>query len=269
MQMDPGYYQAQVTLSILLYTGLGKPKEAVKLLDDARTRLAAQLVPEERQWIHLHLGHAFRVIGDIDRAAASYEQTKLLVDGNIQAWLGLAEMKLAQATTRPDTKPEDREKLLRSALQAAMKADSLLDKLADALTTLRFEDVPEGVELPFDRREYNRSVLDLRKTFRLKQRGLQLTIARIKVILGEKKEGILVLRRIIEDLGIDASDESRKIEADARAFLGTLYEEMGQALLALKEYRKVLKDLDPRHVESTKGMERLRRLTRQAGEAGN
>jgi len=269
MQMDPGFYQAQVTLAVLLYTGLEKPEEAVKLLEDARTRLASQLVPEERQWIHLHLAHALRITGEIDRAAASYEQTRLLAPDNVQAWLGLAELKLVQAMNGQAGKPEDRQKLLQSALEAAKTADSLLEKLEAGLTALRFEEIPAGVELPFDRREYNRSVMDLRKRFRGKQQQLHFTAAKAKCLLGDKKEGILDLRRAIDDLAVDAPKDSKKLEADMRTFLGTLYEEMGQPLLALKEYRKVLKDVDPQHEESKRGIERLKRHARQGSEASN
>jgi tetratricopeptide (TPR) repeat protein len=268
VRMDPGFYQAQVSLAILYYTDLGRAQDAVKLLEDARARLSARLVPEERQWIHLHLAHALRVCGDIDRAAASYEQTKLLVPTNIRAWLGLVDMKLAQATSGANLKPEERERLLGGALEASATADTLLDQIAKDHTALRFEEIPAGIELPFDRREYNRSVMDLRKRFRLKRQELQFATAKIKCLLGDKKEGMLILRRTIDDIATDPTEGSKKIEAGMRAFLGTLYEEMGSPLLALKEYRKVLQDVDPQHAECAKGLDRLKKIARQA-ETGN
>jgi tetratricopeptide (TPR) repeat protein len=266
--MDPGFVPAAVGLGAILYSELGKPDEAVKTLEDLRSRVTAEWTVQDREWIQLHLGNALRLKGDLEGAAAAYEQCRRLAPENVHAIMSLAEVTFAAATRVENMRPEERTLRLRSALESYEKAASLFDRFGGELSTLRIEELPPGVELPFNRREHNRSVIDLRRMYRLRKQESVFQSAKIRSLLGEQKEAVLLLRAGIDDLALEDSAQARKVETGMRSYLGVLYEEMGQPLLALKEYRKVLADLDAENPECLRGMERLRRQGK-AGAQGN
>ena len=160
-------------------------------------------------------------------------------------------------------KPEDRKEQLQGALEAAKEALAVLDSSSEDLVTLRAESVPLTGEVRFDRREYNRSIVSLRKMFRREKKDVAFKEAKILALQGDKTEAILTLKRATEDTPIDSDEAMKKLEADIRCYLGILYEDLGQPRLALKEFRKVLKDCVPDHAESLRGVERLRRYSGQ------
>jgi tetratricopeptide (TPR) repeat protein len=149
------------------------------------------------------------------------------------------------------------------ALEAARAATQVIDKTSEDLITVRSDNLPLAGEVPFDRREFNKSILGLRKKYRFEKKELSFKIAKILALRGDKREAVLTLKGGVEDVLLEADEASKKLEADMRCYLGLLYEEMGQSLLALREFRRVLKDFQPNHAEAQRGVERLRK---QAGD---
>jgi DNA-binding transcriptional MerR regulator len=174
---------------------------------------------------------------------------------------GQAEMQLA--TQGKDLKPEERKARLRKALDRGLRALGLIEKLKDQLVALRAEDMPAVEELAFDRREYNRSVVDIRRRLRRQALEQQFSIAKIEAMLGEKEKGMLALKGAIDEAVLEDGDEWRRLEVQMRTYLGLLHEEAGQPLLALKQFRDVLKRLDPNQAECRRGLERLRRQSEE------
>lgn len=268
IDQDPTLFQAQIGLAILLYSELGRPGEAVRRLKEMKTKRLAAVRREERQWILLHLGHALRLAGSLEEAVRAYEDTRSLAPKNLQALVGLGDASFRLATSGKDLKPEARKDLLRSSLGAYRAALGVIETLNERLVTLRFDKSALDGNPPFDRREYNRSVLDLRRRFRRQKLEISLEIAKIQSLEADRKEAMLTLKTAIGAASSlpDVDPESKALEASMRCHLGILYEQVGQPVLALKEFRKVLADLDPKHAETLLGVERIRRHARtQAG----
>ena len=76
----------------------------------------------------------------------------------------------------------------------------------------------------------------------------------------DPKKAVVALRQGLETLNASTELKDKKpIEADLRAMLGVVYESMGQEVLAVKEYLKVVKDLDRTNQVCRRGYERLRK----------
>ena len=257
--MDPTFTQAHVRLASLLYGELRRPAEALRLLEDLKARRTADLTVEERQWIYLHLANAARLEGDHEKAASAYAQCRLIAPENVDAIMGAADIDYLHATGKDGVQPEARQQYLKAALASYEAAAEVLQRKGGDLSTLRFEDIPQGAEPPFDRREYNRSVVELRRALRIRRYEALLQAAKARSLLGDAREAMLILRRAAADLGLEPTDRSKKLEAEVRSFLGLLYEGAGENLLALKEYRKVIRDIDPANEACKKAVDRLRR----------
>jgi len=209
-----------------------------------------------------------RIAGSLEEAVRAYEDTRSLAPKNLQALVGMGDASFRLATSGKDLKPEARKDLLRASLGAYRAALAVIETLNEGLVTLRFEQSPLDVGPSFDRREYNRSVLDLRRRFRRQKLEISLEIAKIQSLDEDRKEAMLTLKTAINAASTlpDVDAVSKALEANMRCHLGLLYEQVGQPVLALKEFRTVLKDLDPKHPETLRGVERLRRHARtQAG----
>ena len=267
LDKDATFYQAYQALAVVLYTGTGKAPEAVKLLEGLKTKRLPGVTQRDRQWLFIHLGNAMRIAGDLDGAFVAYQEARSLSNKNLQALKGVVETAYSQATSNVALSADERKSKLHAALDAGKAALQLIDEANQDLVTLRFDSVTLSDNFSFDRREYNRSILSLRKAFRREKKETQFRIGRILAVLDDKKEAILTLRSAIEDHLIDADNSGRTLEADIRCFLGLLYEDLNQPLAALREYRKVLDEVEPGHAECSRAVERLRR---KAGEkAGN
>jgi hypothetical protein len=257
--MDPTFTQAHVRLASLLYGELRRPAEALRLLEDLKARRTTDLTNDERQWIYLHLANAARLEGDLERAASAYAQCRIIAPENVEAIIGAGDIDYGQATVKEGLDPQTRQQYLKAALASYEAAASILERKGGDLSTLRFEDIPENAQPSFDRREYNRTVVELRKNLRIRRYQALLQAAKTRSLLGDRKEALLILRRAAADLALDPTDASKKLEAEIRSFLGLLYEGAAENLLALREYRKVIRDLDPNNEACRKAVERLKK----------
>ncbi|MBI4604891.1 MAG: tetratricopeptide repeat protein [Planctomycetes bacterium] len=263
---DPTFLQAHIGLAVVLYSQLGRPADAAALLKEIATKRFPGVKRQDRQWIFLHRGHALRLAGDLAGAEAAYEECRSIAPQNHQALIGLGDLAFHGASSAEGVEPAQRKAKLKLAVDAYRAALRVLDGLTGELVTLRGDAVPTGGSLPFDRREYNRSVLDLRKSYRTEKHDVSLKVSKALSLAGEKKEAMVVLKGLVDDLAFDGSGASRKLEAGARCYMGLLYEDLGQPVFALREYRKVLKDLDASHAECLRGVDRVRRQTQSGGD---
>ena len=259
LDKDSSFYQAHLALAVLLYSNRSRPEEAVRVLNDLKTKRLPGVNAQDRQWIFVHLGNAKRLLNDNAGALEAYGEAQGIAPQNLHAILGIVDAAYLVATGDGAESAENRKDRLKTALEAARKATKVIDRLSEDLVALSVDSVALAGEIPFDRRDYNRSVFGLRKQYRHEKKELAYKTARILVLSGETKEAVLTLRAAIDDKLLELSDESRRLEADIRCYLGLLYEELKQPLAALTEYRKVLKDLVPKHLECERGIERLKR----------
>ena len=187
------------------------------------------------------------------------DRCRLIAPDNVDAILGAADIDYLHATGKDELEPGGRQQYLKAALASYEAAAEVLERTGGGLSTLRFEDIPDGVQPPYDRREYNRSVVELRRSLRIRRFEALLQAAKTRSLLGDAREAMLILRRAASELGLEPTDRSKKLEAEVRSFLGLLYEGAGENLLALREYRKVIRDIDPNHEACKKAVDRLKR----------
>ena len=74
------------------------------------------------------------------------------------------------------------------------------------------------------------------------------------------KKAVVALRRGLQTLKASTElKEKNPIEAELRAMLGVVYESMGEDVRAVKEYLRVVRDLDRTNQVCRRGYERLRK----------
>ena len=266
LDLDAFFFQPYLALAVLLYSHLERPEEATQLLLELKTRRMTDVERLDRQWICLHLGHSFRLSGEPERALETYLECRALAADNLQCLFGLADVAFTLAISAEGSPPELRKARLSLSLRSCREATQVMDKLNQNLAMLRAEAMVLTGDLPYARRDYNRSVFELRRAYRQKKLELSFQVAKILSIQGDKKAAMLTLRQLVKEIQI-VDGQFKDLEAKARCYLAVLYEEAGRPLLALKQFRKVLDDLDSEHAESVRGIKRLRRRD-QAADAG-
>lgn len=259
LEVDPSFHRAAVGLAVLLYSRLDRPKEAVDLLESIQGDSSVWGGLADRESISLHLANGLCLLGEYERAVESYRRCLLANPENLDAAAGLGDAAFRLAVSRGDLPADERKRWLETASEAYRSALEIAEKRLASLVVLGPADLPEGFELVYDRREFNRSVLGLRERLRRRKFEVLLSAVRIRVVRNENEAALKDLRALVQEVAADSGKDSRAIEASARSLLGLLYEKLGRPLLAFQEYRKVLDDLDPGDRASREGIERLRR----------
>ena len=84
---------------------------------------------------------------------------------------------------------------LKLALESYREALKRLQDVNSGLRTLHADALPSDLEETFDRRAYNRSILDLRRHYRLERIETTFKAAKILAMTGKKRQAVLDLRR--------------------------------------------------------------------------
>jgi tetratricopeptide (TPR) repeat protein len=264
---DGTFFPAQLNLAVALYSQPGKTAEAIRLLEDLKSRQIGGVSFQDQGWIYLYLGHARRHSGELARAYEAYQQCLSRQPSNLQALVDAGEVAHELGAQGKDLRPEERKDWLRKAARCYRDALQLIEKAGDQLVALRAEDMPAAEALPFDRRAHNRSVLDVRRRMRQRRVELQFSLAKIEAMSGEKQAAMLTLNGAIGNAAQEEGEPWRKLQGQMRTYLGLLYEEAGEPLAALRQFRQVLQDLDPEQEDCKRGVERLRRKAAGGAEA--
>ena len=255
---DPNFYPGQLGLAVLLYARLEQPKEALSLLENVVNRQVPGVSYADQGWGFLHLGHARRLSGDLDGAVEAYAGCLTRQPKNSDALLASAETELRIADHREGLTPDERRARLRKVRDDLRDGVRLLDERGSQLTPLAAEDLPLVEALPFDRREYNRAVFDVRRSYRLDRAAAAFLFAKVESRIGKSGDAVRELQLALREVAAEKGDEWRELELGMRTFLGILYEGSNRPSLALREFRTVLQTLDPKDEESQRGIRRLR-----------
>jgi tetratricopeptide (TPR) repeat protein len=265
LRLDPTFEKASISLAVLLATAEQNPESvklasAEKLLEDLAGRLRPDAPASDRYWVHLELANIYRLKGKAMEALRSYEESHNQMPNSVPALLGMADSRWTLATGAGEESREERRGEIREALQGYETARKQILENLRGLRSMRAEELIPGHQLPFERREYNRTVIEVRKAYEAQLARLALKIAKAEALLGDRKKAALTLRAGLQDLGLAIELPGAKVlEAELRRYLGLIYETLGQDILALEEYRKVLGELDPEDENCRKAVERLRR----------
>ena len=268
---DPSFLKAHVSYATLLYSELSRVEETAErkeamiaeagqilkgLVDSALPEAAEQ----DLHWVHFEYGNVLRLQGKHKEALRQYEDSLGLDPSSIASVLGIADSHWAVATGRNELSKVERKLEMQSALEGYSLAEKKIAELMGNIQVMSAADIPQLETLPFERRTHNRNALAVREE--LEEKGIRLSIkkARVYRLQEDPKKAVVTLRQGLETLSASAEIKDKKvIEADLRAMLGVVYESMGQEVLAVKEYLKVVKDLDRTNPVCRRGYERLRK----------
>ncbi len=226
------------------------------LVDSALPDAAGQ----DLHWIHFEYGNVLRLQGKHKEALRQYENSFGLDPSSIASVLGIADSHWAVATGRNELSKVERKLEMQSALEGYSLAEKKIVESMGNIQVMSAVDIPQLGTLPFERRAHNRNALAVREE--LEKEGIRLSIkkARVYRLQEDPKKAVGALRQGLETLNASTELKDKKaLEAELRAMLGVVYESMGQEVLAVKEYLKVVKDLDRTNPVCRRGYERLRK----------
>ena len=268
---DPSFLKAHVSYATLLYSELSRVEkiaerkaamiaEAGQILGGLVDSALPDAAGQDLHWIHFEYGNVLRLQGKHKEALRQYENSFGLDPSSIASVLGIADSHWAVATGRNELSKVERKLEMQSALEGYSLAEKKIVESMGNIQVMSAVDIPQLGTLPFERRAHNRNALAVREE--LEKEGIRLSIkkARVYRLQEDPKKAVVALRQGLETLNASTElREKKALEADLRAMLGVVYESMGQEVLAVKEYLKVVKDLDRTNPVCRRGYERLRK----------
>ena len=268
---DPSFLKAHVSYATLLYSELSRVEkiaerkaamiaEAGQILGGLVDSALPDAAGQDLHWIHFEYGNVLRLQGKHKEALRQYENSFGLDPSSIASVLGIADSHWAVATGRNELSKVERKLEMQSALEGYSLAEKKIVESMGNIQVMSSVDIPQLGTLPFERRAHNRNALAVREE--LEKEGIRLSIkkARVYRLQEDPKKAVVALRQGLETLNASTELKDKKaLEADLRAMLGVVYESMGQEILAVKEYLKVVKDLDRTNPVCRRGYERLRK----------
>ena len=268
---DPSFLKAHVSYATLLYSELSRVEkiaerkaamiaEAGQILGGLVDSALPDAAGQDLHWIHFEYGNVLRLQGKHKEALRQYENSFGLDPSSIASVLGIADSHWAVATGRNELSKVERKLEMQSALEGYSLAEKKIVESMGNIQVMSSVDIPQLGTLPFERRAHNRNALAVREE--LEKEGIRLSIkkARVYRLQEDPKKAVVALRQGLETLNASTELKDKKaLEADLRAMLGVVYESMGQEVLAVKEYLKVVKDLDRTNPVCRRGYERLRK----------
>ncbi|MEC9352196.1 MAG: hypothetical protein VYD81_02675, partial [Planctomycetota bacterium] len=201
-----------------------------------------------------------RLQGNFKEALEQYETSRVLDSSSLPALLGVADCHWGIATGRNELTKVERKLEVQSALENYLRAEKKIGEALGNIQVLGAADIPQLDSLPFERRAHNRTALTIREELEKESIRLYLKYARVYRMQENPEKAVVSLRQGLQVLGASAElKETRLLEADLRAMMGMIYESMGEDVLAVREYLKVVKELDRTNQVCRRGYERLRK----------
>lgn len=268
---DPSFLKAHVSYATLLYSELARVEKEQQKKDSLYLQAAEILkgfiessLPEATEqdlhWIHFEFGNVLRLQGNFKEALDQYETSRVLDSSNLPALLGVADCHWGIATGRNELTKAERKLEVQSALEHYRLAEKEIRETLGDIQVLGAADIPQLDSLPFQRRAHNRTALALREELEKESIRLYLKYARVYRMQENSEKAVVSLRQGLQALGASTELEDTKLlEADLRAMMGVIYESMGEDILAVREYLKVVKELDRTNQVCRRGYERLRK----------
>ena len=268
---DPSFLKAHVSYATLLYSELARiekdPQKRESLYTQAREILKGfvdtalpEATEQDLHWIHFELGNVLRLQGNFKEALEQYEISRGLDSSSLPAILGIADCHWGIATGKNDLTKVERKLEVQSALEKYLLAEKKITEALGNINVLSAADIPQLDSLPFERRAHNRAALTIREELEKESIRLYLDYARVYRLQDDPKKALVALRQGLQTLSASTElKETNFIEADLRAMMGIIYESLGEDVLAVREYLKVVKELDRTNQVCRRGYERLRK----------
>ncbi len=270
VRKDPIFLNARIHLAVLLYTSKNDPVGARRVLEELVNRRLPGIAEQSLAWVHYHLGKISEIQTRGDDAITEYQRC-LAADPNFyRASMALGELLFLRATRSEVLKSSERKSELRLALEKFAMATSRIERSQEELVLLYREDLPVG-ELPaVNMREHNSRVVHVRADLRLAQARCLLGVAKVQSLLGDAQKAVRAVATAIEVIEEDPGSQVQTTLLKLREYLALLYENQGRHASAYREYRKILKEIDPQNGVALKGLERTgRKVSRRPDGAGS
>jgi len=259
---DPSFVNAQVSLAILLCLHRNKGREGRSLLENLLERGSPKINRQEATWITYYLGLAWEAEGNLEQAELKFRNVLRLDQKFFQAALSLGDLKFRQAISESRPREVNRRNFMGEAETFYRSAINMMVEYSDGLKIIESGDLPQDLPPAFERRFYNRTLLDLKDNLRQKRATAHYALAKIRSLLDDRPRAIAELNDAIDVVhrirGNSRGEAVRDLLIDLHNYRGFLFEEEGQIVKALQDYRAVLnKDLDPRNATALEGVRRL------------
>ena len=274
---DPSFLKAHVSYATLLYSELaqgekdpGRKASMVSEAEQILRGLAESPLPDatgqDFHWIYFEFGNVLRLKGEYRGALEQYENSLAINPSSIPSILGVADCHWGIATGKNDLSRVERKLEMQSALKGYFLAEEKISEALDNIQILSAGNIPQLESLPFERRAHNRNALLVREELEKASIRIVLKNARVYHLQNLPQKAVVALRQGLQTLIASTEiEEKNTIEAELRALLGVIYESMGEDVRAVKEYLKVVRDLDRTNQVCRKGYERLRKRLQKKG----
>jgi len=294
VETDPTFARGLLSLAILLYSHDGGPplppeapeevreqreelrlarvEEAERVLRGMTDQVLPDLETEDRFRIHFELGNVLLLRSNPSEALDEFETAFALDSTSLRSVLGAAECHWQLATRRNELTTPERRIEAQAALRSYEKSIELLRARLRSIRVLGVDELPDLDALPFRRGEHNRNVLTIRRELERRGVRLRMRIARAYTFKGDRIGAIKALKEGLDDLEASFElEDANQLEAELRTFLARCYEVQGENALALAEYAKVIRELDPNNAVCRRGIGRLERkgLRRERAESSD
>jgi tetratricopeptide (TPR) repeat protein len=271
---DPTFYNAQVSLAILLFLHQGKGAEGQRMLEDILERKIPDIGPREVTWIRYYLGRAHEIAGNLERADVEYQASLNFDPKFFRAAIARGAVKFRQATARQPRAevgakagskagpkspvPAQRRALIDESLRQYRRAIELIEEYSGSLEILSANDLAPETPPAFERQEYNRGIIDLKAFLRIQKSEAYFSVAKIRALLDEQPKAVKELTSAIENLGVDRRPAAKDLLVSLHNYRAYLLEETGEPAEALKDYQAVVRsDLDPGNKTARDAIHRL------------
>ncbi len=257
VRTDPTFFNAHVHLGILLYSRLGRVEEASKIFTDLVSRPIRSIDEKHLAWVHYHLARIAEIGGDEERAINELRRCLESESQFLPGHRALADLASRRATRTAGLPGTERRALLDLAIERYRSAIDIIEEREKEMVIIVRSDLPISDVPPFDIREHNRTVLDVRSNLRIQRAGAFFGIARAQSALGKREEALTALADGLLSIQDETTGEAGALHAEMRNYLAVLHEENGEFLSALREYRRVLREVDDKNGDALAGVRRL------------
>lgn len=265
---DPTFVNAHVQLAFLYYSTLDRADEARKILEDLVRKPLPGVERESLTWVHYHLGRIAEQEDRPEDAVRSYERALARDEEFFRAAIALADVNYRLATRDRTLSLSERRSRLINVGRRYQTASRIIESHQDSLVLLYQDDLPLDGGDYFDLRAHNLRVRAVKGSLRVAKARTRLGMARVHSLLEQRDQAQEALLDGLDLLGRDEGEQAVAVKVDLRNYLALLYEGQGNHSAAYGEYRKILRDLDPRNPVAQRGLRRTERHLGRRDEAG-
>jgi tetratricopeptide (TPR) repeat protein len=241
---DPTYSRAALSLGILLYSGEKKYSEAMGMLEHVAMGRYPDATDDVYATAMFHLGVIQRERRNYKEAIEWFNRAVEAKKHYIGAYLAAGDLYYQWALMGENLTAARRKELLGEAESVYRGGIDAVAAYEKELVVLPVDSSAIGDNSEYSRRNYLRSLKDLRDLLAKRRTILQVSLARVYMIQGANDKAEELVRQVVTR---DAENPELQL------LLARLFERKGDKESALRSYRAVLR-LDPQNEPALQGL---------------